>query len=343
MSELHVVPQFYGVYILQSVPKPKAFYIGSSPNPRRRLLQHNGSNIGGAYRTKRNGYRPWKMVVVVHGFTSNIAALQFEHGLQHPYKTRHIKNKISQSRLSGTSIHFKLANIRLLLSCPLFKTMGLSVSILDKETLSIWNKNKFNIPTETCVTSSSFDDFINTHVKPNSAVSQASQAYVSVDDSQPNANINRDQHCILQLQTLSQPELDTEPNLNVDDVFVSKPETQEIAHDTSSEPFELIKHKVLFEYHNCCICDNKIDYLQDVPSITSKADLDATCKTIPLIALCKGCQNIYHLTCLAKTSSLLIPILVSCECGSKLLWKQLVETATLLRWYILKDCMQKTN
>jgi hypothetical protein len=181
-------------------------------------------------------------------------------------------------------------------------------------------------------------------LKTNVAASDASQPKAPErDNSQPISTKQEDQHCTLQLQVLSQPELDTDFNMNVDDVFVSKPETQEIRHDTTSEPFESIKHKVLFEYHNCSICDIKIDYLQEIPSITTRSELDAICEKIPLIAMCNCCKNIYHLTCLAKSSCLLIPIIVSCECGSKLVWKQLVETATLLRWYILKDCIQKTK
>ena len=87
----HVFPSFYACYLLKSLKTPRATatYIGSTPNPPRRLRQHNGEISAGAEKTRIG--RPWEMVMIVYGFPSKVAALQFEWAWQHPWKTRHLK------------------------------------------------------------------------------------------------------------------------------------------------------------------------------------------------------------------------------------------------------------
>lgn len=72
------IPALYVVYVLRSTVRHASLYIGSTPNPPRRLNQHNGRAKGGAVRTARNSLRPWEMVTVVSGFPSMVAALKFE-------------------------------------------------------------------------------------------------------------------------------------------------------------------------------------------------------------------------------------------------------------------------
>ncbi|KAI9370745.1 hypothetical protein BJX61DRAFT_514262 [Aspergillus egyptiacus] len=88
-----VIPAFYCCYLLRSTgtgySRP-ALYIGSTPDPARRLAQHNGLVKGGARKTANEKRRPWEMVMLVEGFTSRIAALQFEWAWQHPAATRHL-------------------------------------------------------------------------------------------------------------------------------------------------------------------------------------------------------------------------------------------------------------
>lgn len=163
-SNMHLVPDFYGVYLLRSSPKPKLFYIGSTPNPERRRKQHNGQLVNGAYKTKRDGFRPWDMIVVVSGFPSKISALQFEHAYQHPHITRHIppESRLSKTSRSGSnSIYVKLGNLRLLLQSAYFLALNLVVNIIDSDAMTVWNNNKFAIDVDVEVAVyETFDDFL---------------------------------------------------------------------------------------------------------------------------------------------------------------------------------------
>ncbi|EED17894.1 GIY-YIG catalytic domain containing protein [Talaromyces stipitatus ATCC 10500] len=147
------IPAFYCCYLLRSAKRPSALYIGSTPDPARRLEQHNGFAKGGAKRTERNTLRPWEMVAIVEGFPSRTGALQFEWSWQHVHTTRHIgaveTDQLNRKRKnpptdkgSGiwTSTPKVLGNLHQLLRSTYFGTWPLTVRFLSSEAHNHWQR-----------------------------------------------------------------------------------------------------------------------------------------------------------------------------------------------------------
>ncbi|KAK9472037.1 uncharacterized protein V1510DRAFT_366550 [Dipodascopsis tothii] len=144
----HSYPVFYCCYVLQSLSRPGSFYIGSTPLPLRRLRQHNGELKQGAFRTRKKGARPWAMAFLVSGFPSNVAALQFEHALQHPFKTRYIaaEDRIS-TKTSRRTLDRTLGNVRLLVyHAAGVRRWPLTVRLFTPAASAAWTANKHAIP-----------------------------------------------------------------------------------------------------------------------------------------------------------------------------------------------------
>lgn len=95
----HTIPPFYACYFLRSLSSPGTTYIGSTPAPPRRKRQHNGDLTQGAYKTARA--RPWEMECIVYGFSSKIAALQFEWAWAKPHLSRHLKFLTAEHTADG--------------------------------------------------------------------------------------------------------------------------------------------------------------------------------------------------------------------------------------------------
>jgi structure-specific endonuclease subunit SLX1 len=156
--EARPIPALYCCYLLRSTVRHSSLYVGSTPEPRRRLAQHNGQVKGGATRTSRTSLQPWEMTCIVAGFPSNIAALQFEWAWQNAHITRHIpaeervSSAVTRTKYSEEtgkarrrparprmSLIDTLSNLHLLLRVPYFSKWPLELRFFSNDVYQSWS------------------------------------------------------------------------------------------------------------------------------------------------------------------------------------------------------------
>lgn len=84
-------------WIFYIIKNGNSTYAGVSPDPVRRLRQHNGEIKGGAKYTRSKG-PGWEHVCFVKGFQNKIQTLQFEWAVKHakPRNAGGIENRIKK-------------------------------------------------------------------------------------------------------------------------------------------------------------------------------------------------------------------------------------------------------
>ncbi|KAK3243820.1 hypothetical protein CYMTET_46545 [Cymbomonas tetramitiformis] len=130
---------FFACYLLISLNPAKRgrTYIGFTVNPERRIRQHNGEIANGAKQTQR--IRPCEMVCLVHGFPTQVQALQFEWAWQNPKSSRAVREVAHRLKISDRSYNVK-HKVKLLfemLRLPTWCRMPLSIRFLSSKYASL--------------------------------------------------------------------------------------------------------------------------------------------------------------------------------------------------------------
>src|SRR5258706_6139155 len=145
----HTFPSFYACYLLKSLKTPRstATYIGSTPNPPRRLRQHDGDLSAGALKTRIG--RPWDVVMIVYGFPSKVAALQFEWAWQHPWRSRHLKvgggsgrgRAIFPNGRGLSTLNTRVNVVRTMITSYPYSNWPLHVKLFNTEAVKAWEES----------------------------------------------------------------------------------------------------------------------------------------------------------------------------------------------------------
>ncbi|KAL8287682.1 hypothetical protein RQP46_003540 [Phenoliferia psychrophenolica] len=144
----HTMPPFYACYLLKSAnPKRSATYIGSTPDPPRRIKQHNGIVTGGAFKTRFG--RPWEMEMIVWGFPTKLQALQFEWAWQNPHLSRHLHSPTSVHEVkphaqfprgaASNRPQTKVQVVQFMLTVAPWKAFDLRVTMFSRDAREWWD------------------------------------------------------------------------------------------------------------------------------------------------------------------------------------------------------------
>ncbi|KAH9219447.1 hypothetical protein DL95DRAFT_331228 [Leptodontidium sp. 2 PMI_412] len=292
------IPAFYCCYLLRSTVRRSSVYVGSTPNPVRRLRQHNGIAKGGAAKTNRPSMRPWEMTCIVTGFPSHIAALQFEWAWQNPHITTHIpsdsriqfsagKKNSGQPKRPRHSVPSLLSNLHLLLRVPSFSRWPLSLHFFSPDVHKAWLKwcKTASEPIQKTITIiQDFPPSTSKQVSPTSSDSEGS----------PRTKRQKISHGI---------------------------EALEVGYENTKSHIEKAKNVFDFEQEgSCSICHNPLEHDAGIYTICPSP----------------GCEAVTHITCLSKhflkdaEDDILLPIEGTCpSCNQELRWVDVVKELSL--------------
>ncbi|KAM7204718.1 hypothetical protein V8F20_003502 [Naviculisporaceae sp. PSN 640] len=326
------IPALYTVYILRSTVRRTSLYIGSTPNPPRRLKQHNGDTPGGASRTSRKSLRPWEMVALVSGFPSMIAALKFEWALANAHLTQHIppssrityptqKKRNGRPRRPPHTLGSIVSNLHLLLRVPSFVRWPLKVHFFAEDVFQAWGRwcqaaNERLRPNLPVVTDFEKD-----------AVERTVRDWFEAHGS--SVPMEEREGAGIQLAAKAKKK-----QLVETPVATVPPAWGIYTIPLDYEPIKeyVAKGKEIFEFErlgNCVVCHQKLD---------SDTGLHAVCTN-------SGCEGVGHLSCWSKhllstddtaESSILgrgksiIPIQGTCpSCGGEVQWADMMKELSL--------------
>lgn len=234
------------------------------------------------------------MVLVVHGFPSKVAALQFEHAWQHSYKTHYIEDeqRVVKNKNGGRSIHHKLATIRLLVDHVYFQHMCLTVEFFNHHTRHIWDQNKLR----------------------------------ALENSVPSVSTVPDALGVPDVSSTENVEVFANANLALVESFYG-------CHvKTYQTKCDIYKQRLTFGQLSCAICDQTFDYTSDEPDkkpLVGFCPFEGCKFTSHLCCLHRYFTDDDQLL---SNNQVLIPKVGKCpDCSAVMPWRDVVRYSTAMK------------